>query len=657
MAIVKMNKFTLYAFEKEKEALVKNLQKFEGVEFVDLQSELEDEKMNFLESAANNTHVLTNEKQLSKIKFSLEYLEPYIPKETGLKALKKGKETISFEKLEEKVKNINWLSIYDILKEKENIQSSINNEKIKIESEIDILVPWKNFDGRFEDLKSLKMTSYFLGTIPSSLNESFVEEFEKENSNAYLEIINKGKDESYILVISLKKDEESILEVLKKFEFTKTTMTYDGNPKEIIKGYEERIKQIEIEKNEIVKQLKKFKSYEEELQLVYEYYSNKLERTKVNKNFIKTSNIVVIEGWTTLDSNKELENIIKNTAENEYYLEFTEPKDNEDVPILLKNNSFVEPFESVTRMYSLPNYREIDPTPIMSIFYVVFFGMMLSDAAYGIVLVIGTLFAIKKFPLEKGMKNFMKLFCYLGISTTVWGVIYGGWFGDAPKKFFNVQPKFLLSPSEEIMRVLALAVVLGVIHIFVGLGMKAYILIKEKKYLDTIFDVLLWYVSLVGIFMMVLEAIGVLATGGSVGKILMIIGFVGLVLTQGRDAETIGGKIGGGIYGLYGITSYIGDIVSYSRLLALGLATGFIANAFNLMITLIPAGPARIIAGIIIFTIGHLFNLGINALGAYVHTSRLQYLEFFNKFYEGGGKPFTPFEATNKFVKVMESDK
>ncbi|MEL7597975.1 MAG: V-type ATPase 116kDa subunit family protein, partial [Clostridiaceae bacterium] len=188
-------------------------------------------------------------------------------------------------------------------------------------------------------------------------------------------------------------------------------------------------------------------------------------------------------------------------------------------------------------------------------------------------------------------------------------------------------------------------IVFGVIHILVGLGMKAYVLIRDKKYIDAVFDVGLWYVSLAGIFMMFSPNFK------GTGKVLMIIGFVGLVLTQGRDAKSIGGKIGGGIYGLYGITGYIGDIVSYSRLLALGLAGGFIANAFNLMINLIP-GSGRIIAGPIIFIGGHIFNLGINALGAYVHTSRLQYLEFFNKFYEGGGKKFTPFKSVNKFINI-----
>lgn len=645
MAIVKMNKFTLFAFENKKEALLEKLQRFEAVQFVDLQSKLENEELSFLKSAAEAKEILSRESDLSKIKFSLEFLKPYMDKEGGIQALKKGKKVITFDELEEQIKNIDWISIYEELREKEGKQNSLMNEKTKIESEIETLLPWSNFDCSFEELKKLKYTAYFLGTIPTNLKDSFAEEFEKEIEYSYLEFINQGKDETYLLAIVSKELEGQSSEILKKYGFSKASFNYHESPVNIIKDYEDRIKEIEQEKEKIVKSLKELKDYEEKLQLVYEYYFNKLDRAKASLNFIKTNNIVAIEGWNTISSNTELEEIVKEVVEENYYLEFEEAKEEDKVPILLKNNGLVEPFESITEMYSLPNYKEVDPTPVLSIFYFIFFGMMLSDAGYGIVMVIGTVLALKFFKLEKGTKNFMKLFLYLGISTVFWGAIYGGWFGDAPKAFLGKPAAYVLSPADDIMKVFALSVIFGIIHILVGLGMKAYVLIRDKKYLDAVFDVGLWYVSLIGIFMMFSPAFK------DIGKIVMIIGFVGLVLTQGRDAKSIGGKIGGGIYGLYGITGYIGDIVSYSRLLALGLATGFIANAFNLMINLIP-GAGRIIAGPIIFIGGHIFNLGVNALGAYVHTSRLQYLEFFNKFYEGGGKKFTPFKSANKFVNI-----
>lgn len=588
------------------------------------------------------------QEKISKIKFCLDYLKPYTDKKGALQALKEGTKTISFKELEDSVKTINWNKIYDELKSREDRVNELNNEETKIKTDIVSLEPWKNFDGKFQDLYDLKLTSYFLGTIPLALKNDLMESLEESKLQYYFEEINTTKDEMYILAMTLKEYEKDFSKILRTFGFSKISLSYSGNPVETIKELQGKVKSIYDEKDSIISELKKFNKCEEDLELVYEYYSNELCRENAKLNFLESNNIVVIQGWNTVSSNKTLETIVKKMSKNPYCLTFEEAND-EEVPIKLKNNGFVEPFESITEMYSLPNYKEIDPTPVMAIFYFIFFGMMLSDAGYGLVMVVTTLLALKLFKLDKAMKNFMKLFLYLGISTVIWGAIYGGWFGDASSQFMHKVVPYLLSPSNQIMVVLGLAVVLGVIHIFVGLGMKAYILLKQGKVLDTIYDVGLWYISLIGIFLMLGKV------GGSIGKIMVIVGFVGLVLTQGRDADTIGGKLGGGIYGLYGITGYIGDIVSYSRLLALGLATGFIANAFNLMINLIPA-PVKYFVGPIIFIGGHLFNLGVNALGAYVHSSRLQYLEFFNKFYEGGGRKFTPFKSVSKFMNVSNEE-
>lgn len=648
MAIVKMNKFTLLAFEKDKEELLKRLQEFEGVQFVDLKPQLENEELSFLKTLASDKKTLDLQEKISKIKFCLDYLKPYTEKKGALQSLKEGTKTISFKELEDSVKTINWNKIYDELKSREDRVNELSNEETKIKTDIVSLEPWKNFDGKFQDLYDLKLTSYFLGTIPLALKNDLIESLEESKLQYYFEEINTTKDEIYILAMTLKEYEKDFSEILRTFGFSRISLSYSGNPVETIKELQSKVESIHDEKESIVSELKKFNKCEEDLELVYEYYSNELCRENAKLNFLESNNIVVIQGWNTVSSSKTLETIVKKMSKNPYYLAFEEAKDDE-VPIKLKNNGFVEPFESITEMYSLPNYREIDPTPVMAIFYFIFFGMMLSDAGYGLVMVVTTLLALKLFKLDKAMKNFMKLFLYLGISTVIWGAIYGGWFGDASSQFMHKVVPYLLSPSNQIMVVLGLAVVLGVIHIFVGLGMKAYILLKQGKVLDTIYDVGLWYISLIGIFLMLGKV------GGSIGKIMVIVGFVGLVLTQGRDADTIGGKLGGGIYGLYGITGYIGDIVSYSRLLALGLATGFIANAFNLMINLIPA-PVKYFVGPIIFIGGHLFNLGVNALGAYVHSSRLQYLEFFNKFYEGGGRKFTPFKSVSKFMNVSNEE-
>lgn len=649
MAIVKMNKFTLFAFESQKEALLESLQKFEGAQFSNLRSYLKEEEASSLSSATDEKDILEKENVLSRIKFSLGFLNDYIAKEKGLQTVKKGKKSVTFEELENLVNDIEWEEIYNELKQIEEKENALLNQKTKLQSEIDILSPWVNLKCSFKEFENLKHTTYFLGTIPNNFKTAFIEKYEREVEFNYLEIINEGKEESYILALTIKELEEDALEILKKYGFARTNLNYDILPETVIQNCKNRLNEIEKEYDGIKKYLKSLKGYKDKLELAYEYYSNCFNRAKATQNFLKTNKIVIIEGWNTLDSNEDLEKVIKNTTQQNYYLEFKEPDDEDKVPIMLKNNGFVEPFESITEMYSMPNYKEVDPTPVMAIFYFIFFGMMLSDAGYGVVMVISTALALKLLKLEKATRDFMKLFLYLGISTIIWGAIYGGWFGDAPAQFLGRPAPYLISTTDQIMQVFLIALAFGVIHIFVGLAMKGYILIRDKKYLDALFDVGFWYMALIGVFMLINEQ------SRGIGKILTIIGFVGLVATQGRDAKTIGGKIGGGIYGLYGITGYVGDIVSYSRLLALGLATGFIANAFNLMINLLP-GTAKYIVGPIIFIVGHLFNLGINALGSYVHSSRLQYLEFFGKFYEGGGKKFIPFKAESKFINITNKE-
>jgi len=649
MAIVKMNKFTLYAFESEKEVLLTELQKFEGAQFTNLQENLDDEEMSFLSTASDEKQIMDNETQLSKIKFALDFLEKYVKKESGLKSLIEGKKAISFDELENNMENNDWSIVYQSIKAKEEKLISQNNEISKLETEIETLQPWKNFDAPFSSIKTSSLFSYNLGSIPNELKENFYKEIKEKIDYSFMEVINQGKKEEYILIVTLKEQEERLVEIIKNNSFSKVYFDFDDTPDNVIKTNEAKIKLIKEEGKQVEEELVALLGKIAQFQEAYEYYANKGARLKACYNFIKSDSIVAIQGWNTYESNGMLEKTIEKAVGGNYFLEFKDVEDDDIVPIKLRNNKLAEPLESVVEMYSLPNYKETDPTFIISLFYICFFGMMLSDAAYGIILTIATFVALRFFNLEKGMRSFITLFFYCGISTIFWGAVYGGWFGDAPFRFFGKKITPLIDPASDIMLVLEIAVVMGVVHIFMGLGIKAYNLIKNGQVLDAVYDVLLWYIALIGL------GLWIAGVGAPIGKIMSIGGIVGLLLTQGRSAETIAGKIGSGLYGVYGITSYVGDVVSYSRLLALGLATGFIANAFNLMITLIPAGPLRWIFGTILFIGGHLFNMGINALGAYVHSSRLQYLEFFNKFYEGGGRPFRPLKSESKFINVVNN--
>jgi V/A-type H+-transporting ATPase subunit I len=654
MAIVKMSKFTLFAFESQKETLLDSLHKFENVQFINLQ-EFEEEHLQSLVKDSEKEKVSHIEGEQAKVKFALELLLKHAEKEGAIKSLVKGKNLLNYDELETLAKKSNYEANYKNLKDKDTELTKMKNEKTKINTEIEALTPWKALDATFKDLRELKSSVFLMGSLPKAFKDTFREKFESEVPYSYLEVISEVKDEINVIVLIYKEYEDVAKELLKQNRFNEITFAYDETPDQVVLDSNKRLAEITKEEQRINVQIKHDCDYIEDFKIVYEYLSNKHIKAIACENFLKTECVVAIEGWVPTDLTSELENVVKGITKEDFYLELKEAsKEDLDVPILLKNSSIVEPFESVTSMYSLPQYSELDPTPLFTPFYLVFFGMMVADIGYGILMFIAAVMALKKFNLDEGQKKFAKFFLVLSIPTTLAGVIYGSFFGDLVPFISN---NSLINPAEDLMTILIVSIAMGAFQLYFGLAIKAYILIKAGKPMDAIYDVLTWYLSLTGAFLLI---------GGSslklslatinMGKWMMIVGMVGLVLTQGRESKSLGGKFGGGIYGLYGITGYIGDLVSYSRLMALGLAGGFIASAFNTLIRMFPA-PFNIIIGVFIFVGAQTFNLLLSALGAYVHSARLQYVEYFGKFYEGGGKAFKAFKSNNKYINVKNEMK
>ena len=340
---------------------------------------------------------------------------------------------------------------------------------------------------------------------------------------------------------------------------------------------------------------------------------------------------------------------------------FAPPKEDEEVPVLLDNKNFFVPFEAITEMYSLPDYRGFDPTSIFALFYAVFFGMMLSDAGYGILMTVACFVVLHKFKLEGNMYKMIRLFFYCGISTIIWGALFGGWFGDFIQVFARtvlgkevVINALWFNPLDDPMKLLIFSLALGIIHLFIGMGIKAYMQIKEGHWFDALCDEGFWYFTIVGLIAL-LGGSSISPVLPEIGQWLAIIGAAGLLLTGGRDKKGIG-KVTGGLSNIYNITSYLSDILSYARLLALGLATGVIAQVVNTMGSLFGGGVFGIIILVVVFIFGHALNLAINALGAFIHSSRLQYVEFFGKFYEDGGEPFDPFRKKTKYIKIEQEE-
>lgn len=343
------------------------------------------------------------------------------------------------------------------------------------------------------------------------------------------------------------------------------------------------------------------------------------------------------------------------------HVEITDVPEDEEAPVLFKNNGFSKPVEEITATYSMPSKRDIDPNPIMAFFYYLFFGMMFSDAGYGILTMIGTgyLGFVKKYK-----PDFMKMFFYCGISTTFWGFMYGSFFGDLIYRFsitflgkeFTLSPIWV-DPAKEPLLLLIFSVLLGLIQILVGLGISFYMNWRAGDKKDAVYDIGSWILIISGVIVLVGGIFLKASPLTTVGTVMAVLGALIVVLMKGRSNKNIIMRLFSGILGLYDITSYVSDALSYSRLMALGLATGVIAQVVNIMGTLAGKSIIGAVMFVLVFIVGHLLNFAINMLGAYVHTNRLQYVEFYSKFYEGGGRAFKPLGMNTEYYNFKEKDK
>lgn len=651
MAIVKMNKFTLLAFESEKEKLLEKLQGTSEVEFINLQNEdiLEtNEVFVSLNKSDVDSETFIIEENVSKTKAAIAFLKDYVADAGGLKALRTGKESLTLDELENTVMNSDWESIYSKVKGMESELAGLDNEKTRIESEIETLKPWEKFDASLGELKTLKMTSVFLGSLSKQYKNVIKSDFEKLFKESYLKIISEDNQDIYVFIIGMKEDSEKMDEHLKTYGYSPLQTKHSDIPADLIKSFRGDLKNIELNKQSIKQELKTLIDEKKKLNLAYEYYQNKLIRKRASKNFLNTEKVAVIQGWAPVKENQTIEAVAKQVSGETYYLSFEEVKEKEinSVPIKIENKGPAAAFGSITEMYSLPKYDEIDPTPILTPFYMIFFGMMVGDFGYGVILFIGCILALKLFNLDNQKKAFVKFFMWLSVATAIAGLIFGTAFGFDLDKALGIG---FINPGRDTNSLLMISVLFGIIQILVGLGTKAYMLIRNKEYLFAFYDVGSWLMLLSGLGMLIGD--GMIRT---IGIVLAIAGSLLIVLTQGRNEATKGAKLGQGAYALYGVTSYVGDLVSYTRLMALGVAGGSIAAALNLIIGMIPRGIGFIIAAPIIFILAHIFNMALSLLGAYVHTARLQYVEFFSKFYDGGGKVFTPFKTVDNFISLKK---
>lgn len=393
----------------------------------------------------------------------------------------------------------------------------------------------------------------------------------------------------------------------------------------------------------------------------------RLDRAKAENDVAVTDAVFVLDGWVRSDETDTLEALLRDAAP-AYYTEYRDPADDETPPSVVKNNKLVQPFEAVTNLYSRPDPRGIDGTPLMAFFYFLFFGMMLSDTGYGIVLTLGALLylKLKRPPADSMSGGIVRVLFWGGISTAVCGLFIGTFFGldfDVLFGTTDVFPLFIDIATDSIS-MLILCFALGLFHMLTGVTIGFIFNLKKKDYAAAIVDNLSWLFIVVGI--LVFAAPSLLASLpawlSKVGLVMVILGAVVVLFFAGRAKKNIFGRLLGGAGKLYDITSYLSDMLSYARIFALGLSTGIIASVMNILggmiFTSLNHGAILTAIGFlltaVVLVFAHLFTLAINTLGTFIHTARLQYVEFYNKFYVAGGREFRPLKYRTRSVSVKD---
>jgi len=652
MAIVKMDKISLIGLQRDRNEIIDSLMKMGVVQITDIDFDnSEDGLSDLIAKSGDEEKVIQLDTQIEKIKSTINYLSGFNTKKRGLF---EPKRVVEENELNEIIKNKSdlWSIVENIDSLNEKL-SLLRSDENRLSNLIASLEPWENLSIPME-VSSTKYTLVSHGVVPVTVDiEALKSELSELAPQSYIERVNRDKDQSYISIIYHISCGDVVTEILKKYGFSKVSFTgLTGTPAANIANAKRQIAEIEEKRKNIQKKIKEFAGVRDKLEVLHDYLEIQRDKVKVLSKMAKTDKTFILEGWLPSEKSSEVKNIISGNWE--CVLEIRPSKKGEEHPILLRNNSFVRPFEVITEMYSLPSAREIDPNAIMAPFYFIFFGMMVSDAGYGLVIALATAIILKKFKLQGMAHKLISLLFFGGISTFIWGALFGGWFGNVVEALSGgayTIPPLWFNPLDDPIRLLIWSFIFGALHIFAGMGIKAYMLIKDGKVSDALFDIIPWYLVIAGLGMLVVG--GVI---GSIGKYMAIIGAVVLILTQGRTEKNIVKRLFKGILSLYGVTGYLSDILSYSRLLALGLSTGVVATVINTMGTLFGFSIGGIIIFLIVFLIGTVFNIAINALGAYVHSSRLQYVEFFGKFYEGGGEGYEPFKIKTKYTNININD-
>ena len=543
----------------------------------------------------------------------------------------------------------------------------ITAEQTRNESAMQSLFPWLNYDAPLNEAGSAH-TAMQLGSCSVKLYNWEA----LEAAGAYVEDVWDDGKTQYFTVTYHKEDEEAVTAVLDKSAFLKVNFPdVTTTAQAAHDALERRQAQLSDEMAKIVEELMDLAESLDDIEVLYDVEATTLNICLQKQKLYCTQNCIVLAGWMPEAAEQK---VLTGLSAFECACEVSEPEEGDVVPVLLKNNAFASTFEWVIEMYSYPKYGSFDPTFIMGIFYFLIFGLMFADVGYGLLLVIACFGGVKLLNPKEGLKRTLYMFGYCGISCMIMGVLFGGWFGDLPVAIMNnFFPEFggqaantplghffsngvFFNPVSSSIPFLFVALGMGEIHLIAGMAVNMVQTWKKGNPVVALCENVPYWVMFAGIDMMApLAAAGMISSEplapateallqslSGIGMYVMVAGLAMILFLKGIGEKTVFAWLIKGLGGLYSLINFASDLLSYSRILALGLVASVIAQVINMLTGMGTSGPIGFIFMLVIMILGHGLNLAINLLGTFVHAARLQYIEFFGKFYEDGGESFKP---------------
>ena len=636
MSIAEVQKVQIIAHSGVKMEVLSSLQE-EGL------IQIEGTDFEELDLKSSSAEVIQHEHNLYRLSCALDSLSQW--EEKGFaKRLLSQKPQLNREKRDE-VLEFDYLTVLDKVEKLEAEKNELLSEIRFFEKEKEFLSPLSDFELPLRYIKPTDSVEIFIGVLSLAQHEDFQKL--ADDKAVWHEIINKDKRKLYLLLLYLKKDKENIEPVLKELNFSPLYLTEpvmsraeaEDTVKDVMRKIDAEIEEKKEKCTGLEKESQKLAVHREKLMRVHDVLLNEKGMISASGLMGETEWIFYTEGWVRSSDIKKLKSKLAPHSE-QIELYFRAPFSDEDPPVVLENPKFSRPFELITKLYGLPRRGSLDPTLSLAPFFFLFVGLCVSEAGYGLLIAVVSFLYIKLAKPKGGLLQFLKLLTLLGISTVIFGTLLGGWFG------FPVRKLMVLDPLQDPLSFLYIALALGFIQVWFGTLLNMISGLKNKLYVQSIFVQGGWLVLLPSLVLF-------LGKQGSIWGIITLVGAAGIILFSSPSRNPFV-RFFGGLYSLYDISRYLADVLSYSRLLALGLATTVIAMVVNnLSQTALGIPWVGWLFAALIFVGGHLFNLGISLLGGFVHSMRLQFVEFFSKFFKSGGSPFKPFELEGKYVEFI----